>query len=142
MTTRIVHSGVPVPATATDAALDTFGLAVGDEADLDVLGSQVPIVVTGRTESVAAANRPEALAVDLNTLTAAVLHSGGQPPAPDRVWLTTDPDADQDAIVDAAAGLAGQDSTVTSRAVVEGSLLDSRLSRLVVTTFWLVAAVA
>lgn len=141
LTARLVHGAGLVSATATDATLGAFGLAVGDEAGLDVLGGQIPIIVDGRAQSVPGAALPAALSVDLHSLIAAVLHSGGQPPAPDRVWLTTDPAADQGAIADAAAGIAGPDSVVSSRAVVEADLMGSRLAQLVVRTFWLVAAV-
>lgn len=138
---RVVHGPDSVAATATGAALDRFGLAAGDEASVDILGAAVPMGITDQADSIPGTSRAEAFSSDLHDLIAAVLRAGGQPPVANRIWLTTDPDVEQGAIADAAAALAGPDSTVASRAVIENELIDARLSQLVITAFWLVSVI-
>jgi hypothetical protein len=142
LTTRIVHTAGPVPVTAGDAALDRFGLAVGDVAALDMLGTAVDVEITGRAAAVGGAARPEAFGADIHHLVAAALSQNQQPPVPTRIWLTMDPDANADAVLDEVAMLAPPDSTIAGRAAVEQELVDARLAQLIITTFWAVGGVA
>jgi hypothetical protein len=132
----------PVPVVATAAALDRFGLAVGDHATLHVFNAAVPVVVTDSLPVAMGTTSAEVMVAETAVLTQAVLAAGRRPPQVNQVWLEVAPEALADGSAAAAvAELAGRGSAVLDRNAIEEELRGNVFAGLSVITFW-VASIA
>ncbi|TDD66834.1 hypothetical protein E1262_21130 [Jiangella aurantiaca] len=132
----------PVPVVASQAALDHFGLQVGDPVSLHVVGARVDARVVDTVPVLPGVADPVAFVADLPSVTATLLRVADRPQRITEVWLSAD-GGDTAGLAAAVekAGLAGA-AQVTDRETVRSGLLDHGLARHVVPAFWSVAAAA
>ncbi|TDC49092.1 hypothetical protein E1212_19140 [Jiangella ureilytica] len=137
----------PVPVVASQAALDRFGLEIGDPVSLHVVGTRVDARVESAVAVVPGVADPVAFVADLPSVTDSLLRTAGRPQRITEVWLSAgvsggaggDTAALAAAVEDSGAAVAAQ---VTDRQTVRSGLLDHGLARHVVPAFWSVAAAA
>jgi len=130
----------PVSVAATAAALDRFGLSVGDQVSLRVLGSDLPVKIVESVPSVPGTTATDVMVADLGELTASMLARGGGLPTINRIWV----DAAAEALADGTAArgvadLAGPQARVLDRTALERELRTNAFAGLSVTTFWVTA---
>jgi hypothetical protein len=137
----------PVPVVASQAALDRFGLEIGDPVSLHVVGARVDAQVASAVAVVPGVADPVAFVADLPSVTDTLLRTADRPQRITEVWLSAgasdgaggDTAALAAAVEDSGAAGAAQ---VTDRQTVRSGLLDHGLARHVVPAFWSVAAAA
>ncbi|MBB5791374.1 hypothetical protein [Jiangella mangrovi] len=147
------NASEPIPVVASQAALDRFGLQVGDPVSLHVVGTRVDAKVESAVAVVPGVADPVAFVADLPSITETLLRTADRPQRITEVWLSagaTDgaggsggSDGDTAALAAAVedAGLSGA-AQVTDRQTVRSGLLDHGLARHVVPAFWSVAVAA
>lgn len=137
----------PIPVVASQAALDRFGLEVGDPVSLHVVGARVDALVESVVAVVPGVAEPVAFVADLPSMTETLLRVTDRPQRITEVWLSAgasdraggDTTALAAAVEEAGLTRAAQ---VTDRQTVRSDLLDHGLARHVVPAFWSVAAAA
>lgn len=144
LTVRVMPEGDeagPIPVVASEAALDRFGLQVGDPVTMHVVGSRVDARVASSVPVVPGVAEPVAFVADLPAVTEALLRVATRPQRVTEVWMSSGGDTAALAAAVEDAGLAGA-AQVTDRETVRSELLDHGLARHVVPAFWSVAAAA
>jgi len=145
-TVRLIPGGPragPVPVVATEAALDRFGLALGDQATLRLLGTELPVRVADEVAVVPGTFTAEVIVADLGDLHAALLSAGARLPPVSQIRI----DATDEVLADgsaaaATAAVAGPDAEVLDRVAIERELRGDEFGAVAVATFWIVAALS
>ncbi|WP_116951084.1 hypothetical protein [Jiangella endophytica] len=134
--------GEPIPVVASQAALDRFGLQVGDPVSMHVVGSKIDGLVAASVPVVPGVAEPVAFVADLPSLTEGLLRVASRPQRITEVWMSAGGgDAAGLAAAVGDAGLAAA-AQLTDRETVRSGLLDHGLARHVVPAFWSVAGAA
>lgn len=140
---EVVARVVPAPdpsglaVTATAAALDRFGLEVGDPAVISVFGADVPVTVAEGVEAIPGTTAAVAIRGDGTQLAAYVLASGGTVPVPGQVWLDLEPGAAADArLHEEIAAVAGDGAELLDRVALETEMRENVFAGLGLVTFW------
>lgn len=133
----------PVAVTATAAAMDRYGLAVGDELSLRALGQDLPVRIAASVDAVPGTTALLVMVADLEDLTAAALGTGGRAPLVNQIWVELDAGLPVDGPTAAAvARRAGPDSLVLDRAAIEADLRGEVFIGLSVVTSWVASGAA
>ncbi|HLS40443.1 MAG TPA: ABC transporter permease [Ornithinicoccus sp.] len=94
----------PLPVAVTSQLAGTNALAVGDELELRILNTTVPVRIAALVEAVPGTLEPHAVLLDSTRLTARFSEAGQRIPVPSELWFATD---DPDATVAALQSVPG-----------------------------------
>lgn len=150
LTTRLLpvdgsaDAGPPeeLPVTATRAALNSRGLAVGDETVLAWGGGELPVRIRGVADVVPGAATDQVMVADLAQLNAMLLASGRPVAIANQIWVDLAPSAASDAVATAVAHRSGPAATILDPIAIEDRLRSGGLAGPGMAALWLTAAAA